>query len=176
MSFLLHQPAVIRLLPGVKIRFLSCFARKLAKKYLGLYPLRVKVNGYQFYNMYKELGYFRKKKILKRANFLELTPVRKYEYETNEKGNAVILIPRFTDFLGKRLLQGRLKHPYIKLELDEAGSTTWLLADGKNSVKDICQLAEAKLGEKIHPSADRVTTFFSQLYMRKLITFNEILK
>ncbi|MFW5663537.1 MAG: PqqD family protein [bacterium] len=126
--------------------------------------------------MYKELGYFTKKKILRKANFLELTPVRKFQHETDEEGNVVILIPRFTGFFGKKLLQPRLRYPYIKLSLDEAGSITWLLADGNTPINAICLHAEKKLGDKISPATDRVTTFFSQLYMRKLITFKEILK
>ncbi|MFW5687302.1 MAG: PqqD family protein [Bacteroidota bacterium] len=125
---------------------------------------------------YREKGIFEKKKILKEANFLDLTPVRKHGHETDDQGNVVILIPRFTDFIGKRWLQPRLKHPYMKLSLDEQGSTTWLLADGQNTVRDICRIAEEKLGEKIQPAADRVTTFFSHLYMRKIITFKEIIK
>ncbi len=52
--------------------------------------------------MHKEAGYFEKKKILKNANFLELTPFRWYKYETDEEGNVVILIPGFTGFFGQK--------------------------------------------------------------------------
>ncbi len=86
--------------------------------------------------MHKEAGYFEKKKILKNANFLELTPFRWYKYETDEEGNVVILIPGFTGFLGKRILQTRLKNPCIKSSPGEAGNTTWMLADGKTVAKD----------------------------------------
>jgi hypothetical protein len=126
--------------------------------------------------MHKEKGYFAKKKILKSANFLDLKPIPKYSHELDSQGYVVLLVPRFTGFPGKQLLQHRLKNPYFKISLDEVGSETWLLANGKTTVKEICRLAEEKLGEKIIPTQERVTTFFSQLYMRKLITFTEILK
>ncbi len=125
--------------------------------------------------MVKETGYYKKRRILKQANFLDLTPVRKYAHELDQQGNMVILVPRFTGFVGKRWIQPRLKNPWIKVSLDPIGSTTCKLADGKNTVRQICTLAENELGEKIQPVHDRVTTFFSQLYMRKLITFREIL-
>lgn len=126
--------------------------------------------------MHKEKGYLAKKKILKGSNFLDLTPLHRYAHELDPDGNVVLLVPRFTGFPGKQLLQPRLKNPYFKISLDEPGSAIWLLANGKSSVKEICRLAEEKLGEKINPAHERVTTFFSQLYMRKLITFTEILK
>lgn len=126
--------------------------------------------------MYKEFGNTQKKKILRNANFLDLKPLRKYPHEMDDEGNATVLIPRFTSYLGKRFLQPRLKHPYIKLSLDEPGTQTWLQADGKTTVRDICQNLKTQLGDKIHPAEERVTRFFSQLYMRKLITFTEILK
>lgn len=126
--------------------------------------------------MYRETGYYEKRKILKQANFLDLTPVQKYTHEIDQQENMVILVPRFTGFVGKRFIQPRLKNPWIKISLDPIGSTTYRLADGKNTVRQICTRAENILGEKIQPVHDRVTTFFSQLYMRKLITFREILK
>jgi hypothetical protein len=126
--------------------------------------------------MHQELGYIKKKKILKKANFLDLIPIRKYKHEIDSDGNVIILAPRFTGIITRHLFQPRLKNPYIKIQLDEAGSVTWLLTDGSSNVRQICQKAYEQLGEKIHPAHDRVTTFFSGLYMQKFITFNEILK
>jgi hypothetical protein len=126
--------------------------------------------------MHKQVGYFKRRKILKNANFLTLTPIRRFDHKTNDQGIVTVLVPRFKDYLGKRLLQPRLKYPYITLELDELGSDTWLLSDGKRDVREICRILKEKYQENIHPAEDRVTRFFSHLYMQKLITFNEILK
>lgn len=126
--------------------------------------------------MFSEKNYFKKRSILKRSNFLDLTPVAKYTHEKDDHGLVVVLVPRFIGYLGTRLLQPRLKNPWFKISLDEIGSVVWLLADGKTTVREICRQAEEELGEKIQPVNQRVTTFLSQLYMKKLITFVEILK
>lgn len=126
--------------------------------------------------MLKEKGYFQKRRILKDANYLNITPVRKYQHEINSNGNVVILLPRFTGAFSRRYLQPRLKNPFIKIELDKIGSLVWLLADGQTSVKNVCNEAENQLGDSIQPVYERVTKFYSQLYLKKLITFNEILK
>ncbi|HSV76158.1 MAG TPA: PqqD family protein [Bacteroidales bacterium] len=126
--------------------------------------------------MVKKVGYFARRRILKNANFLDLTPVPLYGHEMDQHGHAIILVPRFQGFLTRRLLQPRLKNPYIKLELDEPGTATWLMLNGKNKVREICTELRSCLQEKIEPAEDRVTRFLSQLYNQKLIAFNEILK
>jgi hypothetical protein len=126
--------------------------------------------------MHKRAGYFTRRKILKNVNFLDLTPIRNYDHELDEDELVVVLIPRFTGFLGSRILQPHLKHPYMKMSLDELGSATWMLSDGKHTVRQICKELKQKFGDKIHPAEDRVTRFLSQLYLKKLILFNEILK
>lgn len=126
--------------------------------------------------MLKEKRYFQKRRILKHSNYLNLTPVRKYQHEINSDGNVVILMPRFTGAFSRRFLQPRLKNPFIKIELDSIGSGVWLLADGKSNVKSICHTAKNQFGDTIHPVHDRVTKFYSQLYLQKLISFIEILK
>jgi hypothetical protein len=123
----------------------------------------------------REKGYFKRKNILKGSNFLDLKPIVKYQHETDDEGMVVVLVPRFTGYLGLRFLQPRLKNPWFKISLDEIGSVVWSLTDGKTPVREICRQAESKLGEKIQPTNQRVTTFLSQLYMKKLITFVEIL-
>jgi len=126
--------------------------------------------------MVKKVGYFARRKILKNANFLDLTPVPLFGHEIDQNGHAIILIPRFQGFITRRLLQPRLKNPYIKLELDTLGTAAWLLLNGKNTVREVCQELRSRLQEKIEPAEDRVTRFLSQLYNQKLIVFSEILK
>jgi hypothetical protein len=125
---------------------------------------------------YQEHGYFRKKSTLRNANYLDLTPIRKFTHELDPDGNVVILVPRFSGRLLGRILQPRLRNPWIKIHLDEAGTAIWLLTDGRKNVREVCHVAEEKLGSRIHPAQDRITTFYSGLYMQKIITFKEILK
>ena len=109
-------------------------------------------------------------------NYLELTPVRIHGFDLRENGKVAVLIPRFTSkFFGKYLLP-LLKNKFIPLKLDELGSETWLQIDGKKSVQVICDALTEKLGEKIHPSEERVTLFLTELYKNKFIKFNEITK
>lgn len=126
--------------------------------------------------MQKSVGYFRQKRILSNANFLDLTPVTRHKHEEEGDGTIRLLIPRFTGALLGRWLQRKARHPYMTLSLDEYGTATWLLCDGQHTVRDICRRMKDRFGEKVHPAEDRITTFLSQLYKKKLITFRELLE
>jgi len=126
--------------------------------------------------MYKKVGYFKRREILKHANFLDLHPLPQHGHEMEEEGTVRVLIPRFNGKISKLMLQSRRRSPFIKLSLDELGSATWLLMDGKNDVRTICRTLREQLGEKIEPAEERVTKFLSQLYNQDLIIFREILK
>ena len=65
---------------------------------------------------------------------------------------------------------------YINLKLDDIGSSTWLLIDGKNKVDQICHDLEKKFGEKVQPPEELVTKFLSNLYLKKIINFKELIK
>lgn len=126
--------------------------------------------------MYKKLGYFKRGRILKNANFLDLTPLPQHQHRMDENGLVNVLAPRFTSFITRKLLQPTAPSPHIILHLDELGSAVWLLCDGKNNVRTICSKLEKQFGQKIHPVNDRVTRFLSQLYQNNLIIFREIIK
>jgi len=53
--------------------------------------------------MHKQVGYFKRRKILKNANFLTLTPIQKFDHKVDENGIVTVLIPRFKDYLGKKI-------------------------------------------------------------------------
>lgn len=122
------------------------------------------------------MGFIKKKqKENSDINYLELTPYRKYEHEFRESHNLVnVLVPKFTDrFLGK-YLQPRLKYKYLKADLDEFGSATWLKINGKNKVIDIAEQLTEQFGDEIQPINKRLTMFLTQLYKAGFISFNEI--
>jgi hypothetical protein len=126
--------------------------------------------------MYKKAGFFKRREVLKHANFLDLTPQPQHQHEMEEEGIVRVLIPRFQGKISSLLLQPRLKSPYIKLSLDELGSAVWLQCDGKQNVRTICSKLREQMGEKIEPAEDRITRFLSQLYNQDLIIFREIIK
>ncbi len=109
-------------------------------------------------------------------NYLELTPECIHGYEMKDNGKVSILIPRFTSKFFGRYLLPLLKNKYIPLKLDEFGTETWLLIDGKKNVQGICDLMTEKYGEKIQPAEERVTSFLTHLYTNQFIRFNDLNK
>ncbi|MEI6576850.1 MAG: PqqD family peptide modification chaperone [Bacteroidota bacterium] len=107
-------------------------------------------------------------------NYLSLTPQRILGSETNETGLVSLHVPRFkSQFWGRFFSSGASQKP-ILLKLDEIGSASWQLIDGKNTVADMIQSLEIQFGERVHPADERVTKFLSNLYKDKFICFAEI--
>ena len=105
-------------------------------------------------------------------NFMIFIPVRKIKTWEVRKGKVVLIfhhnkaIERFVRWLVKKPLES-----YI--ELDELGSATWQLMDGKNTVHDIGQKLLEKYGEKVQPVNDRVIMFVRYLNRRGWISFEK---
>lgn len=115
-----------------------------------------------------------RRKILKKANYLELHPVRKVNFEKDEDGKVRLLIPRFKNKLAKMLFKN--KSEFIKIVLDEIGSEAWLNSSGNKNVEAIAQILETKFGENVKPADERLTRFYTALYNQKFISFKEIEK
>ena len=122
------------------------------------------------------LNFFERRKILKKANYFDLHPVRIYDEEISDEGLATIIIPKFTNQIAKSFFNPRMKSNVIKIKLDEIGSTAWLAMDGKNNVGDIAKIMVDKLGDKVEPVEERLTRFITNLYEQKYISFVEINK
>jgi hypothetical protein len=123
------------------------------------------------------LNFFQRRKILKKANYLDLTPLRQMEFEIREDGKVDILLPRFKHPLWKRMLQPHWKQEFIRIHLDEMGSAIWIQVDGTIKVNELCSRIQAAHPEKLHPPEEtekRVTQFLSLLYQQRYITFREI--
>lgn len=122
------------------------------------------------------MGLFKKKNAFEGINYLELTPIRKYEHVDNESGHIDVLVPRFTDIVLGKLLQPRMKNKFIKANLDEIGSCTWILIDGEHQVHQIADKLSVKFGARVDPTIDRLIAFLNQLYKNDFIYFKEIRK
>ncbi|MCX6276559.1 MAG: PqqD family protein [Bacteroidetes bacterium] len=123
------------------------------------------------------MNFFKRRKILKDANFLVLHPVRTLNYETRDDGNINLLMPRFKSPVSSRMFQPPAKEKYIPIKLDKFGSATWLLIDGVKNVAAICALLKENYSaefENTDETEDRVTKFLSLLYQQRYITFIEI--
>lgn len=122
------------------------------------------------------LNFFQRRKVLKGVNYLELTPFRIHEHKLEDNGLVTVLLPKFENKVLKSLFLSRNKSPFIQIKLDEFGTEAWLQMDGKKNVEAIAKNLLNKFGEKIQPVNERLTTFFTQLYLQKFISFNEINK
>jgi hypothetical protein len=107
-------------------------------------------------------------------NYLNLIPCKILNDEKTEDGLIYLLIPRFKSKFANKYILPKLKSPNIKLKLDEMGSETWILIDSKRNVNSIAEELEEKFGDRIKPVNERLTTFLTQLYSHKFISFMEI--
>ncbi len=120
------------------------------------------------------LNFFQRRKILKKLNYLEATPIRKFEHIIEENGKVTVLIPKFKKEFMRNYFVPRNKSKNINLKLDEFGSETWLLIDGNTNVQQICSNLVEKFGERILPAEERVTKYMTMMYENRLISFKEI--
>lgn len=120
------------------------------------------------------MNFFERRKILKNASAFDLTPIRIMNHAVDENGVVSILIPKFKNRIVKKYFEHLLKHPHIKLKLDEIGSAVWLLIDSDKKLGTIADELVVKFGEKIKPVEERLPKFISQLYEQSFISFKEI--
>lgn len=120
------------------------------------------------------MNFFQRRKVLKKANYLDLTPICSKKHLIGDDEKVTVLIPKFTNKFVVEKIVPKLKHPDMKLNLDEIGSAVWLLMDGKKKVKEIALELSQKFGDNIQPVDERLTKFLTQLYEQRLITFDEI--
>jgi len=122
-----------------------------------------------------ELNFFERRKILKNSSLLDLTPFPKIGHKTEDDGNVTLLYPKFKNSKLSKFMLGN-KSPFIHMKLDEVGTASWLLIDGKRKVSEIAGALEEKFSDKVQPVYERLGKFLSQLYNNKYISFKEIQK
>lgn len=105
-----------------------------------------------------------------------MTPVRVHRHEEREDGMVNVLIPRFKSNFAKKLFSKAVSSPYIKANLDEFGTATWLLIDGNRNVQNIGEALVEKFGEKVEPVYERLTRFLTDLHRYNFISFIELKK
>jgi hypothetical protein len=123
------------------------------------------------------MNFFQRRRIFKKANFLDLRPVRVLGHELRKDGGITLLMPRFKNKINSALFQPNSKEKFIFIKLDRFGGHTWLLIDGYDTVAEICLKLKDRFPEELHPveeTEERVTQFLSMLYQQRYITFREI--
>ena len=120
------------------------------------------------------LSFNERKKILKSANTLEMTPFKIYSDEKNDDELVTVIIPKFKNKIAVKLFSPRLKSDHFKVKLDKFGSAVWLKINGKTKVDQIIKDVKKKFGDEIEEEVERITKYISQLYTQGFITFKEL--
>ncbi len=126
-----------------------------------------------------EVSFFKRRKILKQTNSLDLHPIRLMESEKRDEDTLNILLPRFQNRVASKLLQPGWKDEFIRIKLDSFGSAVWGFIDERRSTADICAQLKEVFPEKLTPieeTEERVSKFLSLLYQQRFISFLELQK
>jgi hypothetical protein len=116
----------------------------------------------------------RGKKRRSEVNLLELVPDKLLGSETGEDGVVTIRAPRFHNGILKRLIEPRLKRPYMMIRLDEIGTAVWEQIDGERTIGEIAAILRKRFGESIEPCNDRLAVFFAQLELSRFISYRNL--
>jgi hypothetical protein len=122
------------------------------------------------------MNFFKRRRFLKKANLLELTPVKLHQHETEENGQVILLVQKFKNKDIGRFMLGR-HSTHFRIRLDEMGSAVWTLIDGITKIADLISKLKDKwkeTPEKTDHLEKRLAAFISQLYDNRYITFKEL--
>jgi hypothetical protein len=119
------------------------------------------------------LTYFKRRKFLRKANALELTPLTQLQSETGADGLVTVFIPKFKNKRIASFVLPGTKSNFIRLKLDENGSKVWNAIDGIAKVGDISQLLKEKSTDGFPQAEERVAKFLLRIYQDRFITFKE---
>ena len=106
-------------------------------------------------------------------NFLDFTPIRLIDWESNHDGIVQLKKPRFNNQFMKKLLKRFGKSEYISIQLDDFGSYVWMNCDGNHKIEDIGYKLRDQFGEKIEPVFERLGTFIKMLAYQKFIAYKD---
>lgn len=120
------------------------------------------------------LSFKERKKILKSANTLDLTPIKLYSDEKGKDDLVIVIVPKFKNKIAVKLISPKLKSDHFKIKFDKFGSAVWLMVDGKMKIGQMIKNLKNKFGDEIQQEQERTTKFIFQLYEQGFISFKEI--
>jgi hypothetical protein len=107
----------------------------------------------------------------KEGNFLNLIPEINCRWESDQEGKVYLLVPRFKNSWMKKIALKLGKSELVKIFLDEIGTRSWKLINGRRTVRQIGALLEKDMGERVKPVYDRLIEFMSILFKNRFILF-----
>lgn len=119
------------------------------------------------------MNILQRRKILKRANALDLIPVRKHKHEMNGNEKVKLVVPKFDKGWMQKFFIAPAGKKTVNIQLDEMGSAVWLRIDGE---KTVAKIAEELVNNypDTDEAQDRVLSFISMLYEQRYITFRQL--
>ena len=109
----------------------------------------------------------------KSRDYASLCPSRTEGLVWSADENGVVTLDVENKGVFDRIFQLILKKPKVShIHLDELGSFVWQSIDGERSVAELCELVESELGEKAHPTQQRLVKFLEILKEYKFITMD----
>ncbi len=96
-------------------------------------------------------------------NLLELRPRRNVEWEIDEEGKAVLLVPKFSNRLLRTWLLPLLAKPNFRVKLDAAGTAFWKRCDGSSPVFKIAEEMSIQSGTNLDDMIERLGRFLARL-------------
>ncbi|MCD6113214.1 MAG: PqqD family protein [Bacteroidales bacterium] len=120
------------------------------------------------------MNFFKRRKILKHINALDLIPVCRHPHEITEEGKVNLKVQKFKNPKLSRFLISNRRSDFFKIKLDELGSATWLEIDSKKTAQEICNSIREKSGKDMPDLEDRCTKFLMLLYEQRYITFKQL--
>jgi hypothetical protein len=105
-------------------------------------------------------------------NFLLYIPNKKHTTFEEKKGKVKLIF--YHDKAIEKFSRWLVKKPRVSdVELDEIGSTTWNLIDGKKSVYDISLKLYEKYGERCNPNNNSLVMYLRYMNRKGWISFEK---
>lgn len=106
-------------------------------------------------------------------NLYGLCPVHAAACEVGADGLVAVLVPRFENWLLRKLLVPLLRRPDFRVRFDPLGSFVWQQCDGKTTVVDIAARAAAKFGGDAEAMLHRTGAFLAKLARERVVTMRQ---
>jgi hypothetical protein len=106
-------------------------------------------------------------------NLYELCPVHAAAFETGADGLVAVLVPRFENWLLRKLLMPLLRRPDFRVRFDPLGSFVWQQCDGRATVVEIAARATAKFGGDAEAMLHRTGAFLAKLARERVVAMRQ---
>ena len=103
------------------------------------------------------------------ANLFDFTFRRNLQYEQNENGNVVLIIPKFKNPFFVKWFVPMLAKKYFRVKLDERGSFIWNNCDGNASLMNIAEKLKQTFNETDESIYRRIATFVLKLERNRFL-------